>query len=121
MANFELVRFADDQALAQAAAGAWLADIAARRDQPYCVALSGGRIARTFFAAAAAQAGANASLLNNVHFFWSDERCVPPDDAESNFRLARELLLTPLHIASDKIHRLRGEAPVESAAAEGEG
>ena len=57
-----------------------------------------------------------------VHFFWADERCVPPDDPESNFKLARELLFAPLGIPENQIHRIRGEdspsAAVKSAEAE---
>ncbi len=48
-----------------------------------------------------------------VHFFWGDERHVPPDHEESNFRMARETLLEPLGIAPDdpRVHRI----PTESA------
>jgi len=120
MAKFELISFADDRALAQAAASAWLEEVAPRPDKPCCVALSGGRIAKSFFSAVAATARAGEGLLSGVHFFWGDERCVLPDDAESNFRVARELFLTPLKIADENIHRLRGEAAVEFAVAEGE-
>jgi len=53
-----------------------------------------------------------------VHFFWGDERCVPPADAESNFGLGRRYLLDPLVIQPDKIHRVRGEIAPERAAEE---
>jgi 6-phosphogluconolactonase len=43
---------------------------------------------------------------------------VPPDDAGSNYRLARELLLNPLDIAKDRIHRVRGEVEPDAAARE---
>jgi 6-phosphogluconolactonase len=109
--DFELLSFASADALAQAAAGAWLDEIetANRAGRPYCVALSGGRIAQKFFTATVAQAEARAVSFARVHFFWADERCVPPTDPESNFKLANELLLLPLKIAPEKIHRLPGE------------
>jgi len=44
-------------------------------------------------------------------FFFSDERCVPPDHTDSNFGLANRILFRPLHIAADHIHRMRGELP----------
>lgn len=44
-----------------------------------------------------------------VHFFWVDERCVPPDDHESNFGMARKTLLDPLKIPVCNVHRMRGE------------
>jgi len=45
-----------------------------------------------------------------MHFLWSDERCVPPTDQESNFWAAREYLFSPLSIPAGQIHRLKGEA-----------
>jgi 6-phosphogluconolactonase len=109
--NFELLKFPDADALARAAAAAWLDEIAAdrRAGRPHCVALSGGRIAEKFFAVTAAQAAARHADFAHVEFFWADERCVPPTDPESNFKIAHELLLAPLKIAAEKIHRLRGE------------
>lgn len=53
-----------------------------------------------------------------VHFFWGDERCVPPEDAQSNFRMAREELLDKLRIPSGNIHRIRGEKDPAVAAVE---
>ena len=110
MNNFELISFASADELARAAAGAWLDEIesANRAGKPHCVALSGGRIAQKFFASVVEQAkarkigdGGTPSLPANVHFFWADERCVPPDDPESNFKLANELLFAPLKIADE--------------------
>jgi 6-phosphogluconolactonase len=53
-----------------------------------------------------------------VTLWWGDERCVPPDDERSNFRLARETLLDRLENAPAQIHRIRGELPPPEAAAE---
>jgi 6-phosphogluconolactonase len=83
-----------------------------------CVALSGGRITKNFFAAATNLALAARAPLGQVDFFWADERCVPPDHPDSNFLLARENFLAPLGIAEGKIHRLKGELPPPAAAAE---
>jgi len=80
------------------------------------VALAGGRIAGDFFSAVADFAKARNPLRDSVHFFWGDERCVPPDDPESNFRLARERMLEPLKIAETQIHRIRGEEEPQKAA-----
>lgn len=53
-----------------------------------------------------------------VHFFWSDERCVAPTDAASNFAMAERTLLGRLRIAAHQVHRIQGElAPAEAAAA----
>jgi 6-phosphogluconolactonase len=119
MKSFDLISFPDDQKLAQAAANQWLNELEAASPSsasPYCVALSGGRIARGFFIAVAEQAKARKLQLTPVHFFWSDERCVPPADPESNFALAHEFLLTPLNIPEQQIHRIHGEEAPETAA-----
>jgi 6-phosphogluconolactonase len=122
MPNHELFSFANDDALAGAVANRWLDELAVRADDPtpYCVALSGGRIAKKFFAAVAERAPTRSVSFGHVHFFWADERCVPPTDAESNFGLAKAHLLDPLAISPDKIHRVRGEISPKWAAAEAE-
>ena len=51
-----------------------------------------------------------------VHLFFVDERCVPPDDVESNYRLANENLIAPAHIPPDQVHRIRGEIKPETGA-----
>jgi 6-phosphogluconolactonase len=80
------------------------------------VALSGGRISQKFFTATVLRARARNVSFDCVHFFWADERCVPPTDPESNFKMADELLLAPLKIVTDRIHRLRGEDFPQAAA-----
>jgi 6-phosphogluconolactonase len=116
--NFELISFASADELAARAASAWLDEIAAANHaaRPHCVALSGGRIALKFFTSVVAQTRARELSLGLVHFFWADERCVPPDDAESNFRAAHELLFAPMRINDAQIHRIHGEDSPEIAA-----
>ncbi|MDR3460108.1 MAG: 6-phosphogluconolactonase [Verrucomicrobiae bacterium] len=111
MQNVELLSFATADELARAAAAAWLNEVEAanRAGKTYSVALSGGRITQKFFTATVEQKQLRNISFANVHFFWADERCVPPTDPDSNFKLADELLFKPLNIAADKIHRLRGE------------
>lgn len=119
MENFELRSFSSDYLLSQAAATAWLEEIAAanRAGKPHFVALAGGRITLKFFAAAVELSRAGGVSFAGVHFFWGDERCVPPDDPESNFAAANKHLLQPLGIAPDKIHRIPGELSPAAAAA----
>lgn len=116
---YELISFPSDDALAIAVADRWLQVLAGRTDRtiPYTVALSGGRVAVKFFAAVAAKGQANLEWFINVHFFWADERCVPADHADSNYRVADQELFKPLNIPAYQIHRLRGEAdPAQGAA-----
>jgi 6-phosphogluconolactonase len=122
MGHADLKHFSTDDALAVAAAQAWieivLADRAAGRR--HLVALSGGRIARKFFTAAVKFAAVTGADFGHAHFFWADERCVPPDDAESNFRLARECLLEPAAVPTANIHRIPGEREPAAAARQAE-
>ncbi|HTR43834.1 MAG TPA: 6-phosphogluconolactonase [Pseudomonadales bacterium] len=120
MQNVELLQFPNPDALAAAAASAWLDEIesTSRSGRPYCVALSGGRITEKFFLLTAEKGLARKTPFEHVHFFWADERCVPPDDPESNFKLADDLLFQPLGISESQIYRLRGELAPEAAVAQ---
>jgi len=122
MNHYVLKSFATDDALAQAAASAWVEKVAQAEGagKTFTVALSGGRIARKFYSGIVNQASEQDLHLIHTHFFWADERCVPPDDAESNFGLAREHLFTPLGVASGNVHRVLGEETPQFAATEAE-
>jgi 6-phosphogluconolactonase len=76
------------------------------------LALSGGTTpGRTFEQLAREQID-----WEKVELWFADERCVPPDDAESNYRLADEKLLQPAAVAPDRVHRMHGElGPREGA------
>jgi 6-phosphogluconolactonase len=50
--------------------------------------------------------------------WWGDERCVPPDDPLSNYRLAKETLLDRLRVPPQAVHRMRGELDPQAAAGE---
>jgi 6-phosphogluconolactonase len=115
--NFDLISFPNPDDLARAGAAAWLDEIESARQsgKTYCVALSGGRITQKFFAATVEMARSRNGSFEHVGFFWADERCVPPSDPESNFKLADEKLFVPLKIAERQIHRLRGEITAAEA------
>ena len=108
---YELLKFSGPVELAHAAASRWLELLGERKNSsvPYSVALSGGRVARDFFTELTRQSAGHRDLWKGVHFFWADERCVPPDDPESNYGAARQLFLVPANIPENQIHRLRGE------------
>ena len=52
-----------------------------------------------------------------VQFYFGDERCVPPEHAESNFAMATRTMLSKLALRPDQVHRMRGEDPPAAAAA----
>jgi 6-phosphogluconolactonase len=118
MSSPEILPFADTAELVGAVAQNWLAAIRGdvARDGAHRVALPGGRVAGRFMGAAAVSAAEAGLSWDPVEFYWGDERCVPPDHADSNYRLAAEALLNPAGIPAPKRHRLRGELPPEEAA-----
>jgi 6-phosphogluconolactonase len=65
------------------------------------VALAGGRSGRGVLVALAARQDL---LVERIEWLWGDERCVPPDDAQSNVRVARDSLLGPRGVATARIH-----------------
>lgn len=74
------------------------------------IALSGGSTPGAVFDSLAKQY-ADKIDWSAVHFYWGDERCVPPDDLESNYRMTQDHLLSKIAIPSSNIHRIRGENP----------
>lgn len=112
--------FDDDEALAATVAAAWADELraAATAGRHHLTALSGGRVSLKFFAASVALAQTGQLDPSPARFIWADERCLPPDDPESNFGAAHRHLLAPLGIAADRFHRIRGEAGPSQAADE---
>ena len=113
-----LRRFADLDALARAAADE-LAAIAraAHETRGRChVALSGGSTPRRLFERLAA-AGRDALPWDAVELWWGDERTVPPEHADSNYGMARALLVEPLRLDPAHVHRMAGERADADAAA----
>src|SRR5689334_3031565 len=76
------------------------------------IAVSGGSTPKLLFATLAR----TRFQWDNVHVFWVDERCVPPTDSQSNYKLAKEALLDPAAIPPGNIHRIEGELPPAEAA-----
>jgi 6-phosphogluconolactonase len=115
MNRVEQLRFDTDDALAAHAAQRWIGRVAKDSCQGslHTCALSGGRIARRLLEAIEH----THTGLDRVHFFWADERCVPPDHPDSNYRVAAEALLQPARVPADRIHRIEGERPPGEACA----
>lgn len=118
--HYEMLRFSDEASLVAGAVERLMrrVEMARAAGQRLTVALSGGRVAGRFLAALAAVAQANPGALDPVDFFWGDERCVPPESPDSNYRLAADHLLVPAGIPESRVHRIRGEWPPAEAALE---
>ena len=76
------------------------------------VAFSGGQTSRLLFQ----ELAASGFRWNRVHLFWVDERCVPPNDPQSNYGLAEHELIAPARIPLHQVHRINGELLAEHAA-----
>src|SRR5689334_21209576 len=83
----------------------------------FLVALSGGKTPEQLYRCLASVPAPRTNEWNDTHFFFSDERCVPPDDSESNFHLADQTLFRPLKIPENHVYRMRGEDQSPDAAA----
>lgn len=79
--------------------------------------LSGGSTPRQLYTLLASPRFAKRIDWPHVHFFWGDERCVPPGDAESNYGMAKETLLDAVKPPPENVHRMRGEEEPNRAAA----
>jgi 6-phosphogluconolactonase len=83
----------------------------------FTIALSGGSTPRNLYTLIAANASASLPW-GQVFFFWGDERHVPPDDPDSNYRMAREALLSKIPIPPANVFPVPAENPDAAAAAE---
>jgi 6-phosphogluconolactonase len=104
----------DDETVAQRAAEHIERVVAAARDERGVahVALSGGTTpGRTY-----ELLGARPEALDRVELWFADERCVPPDDEESNYLLAKRTLIDPAGIPDERVHRMVGELGPERGA-----
>ncbi len=79
---------------------------------PFRIALSGGSTPRRLY-----ELMAEASLpWERIHLFWGDERCVPPDHKDSNYRMTREAMLDRLKLPDAQVHRWQAELDPDEAA-----
>src|SRR5579872_3273538 len=82
------------------------------------VALAGGTTPRAAYALLAESPRAQAVAWGDVHVYFGDERCVPPDHDASNYRMAHDALLSRVAIAPGNVHRMCGELDPPTAARE---
>ncbi|WP_067044140.1 6-phosphogluconolactonase [Moritella sp. JT01] len=80
-----------------------------KQNKPVHISLSGGSTPKLLFKVLAKAPFATSIEWGNLHFWWGDERCVAPDDAESNFGEAQTLLFSQVALPTENIHRILGE------------
>jgi len=118
-APIELRRLTTPQDLFQAAADEVIraaTDAVAQRGR-FTIALSGGSTPRNLYSLIAANASSGLPW-DRMFFFWGDERHVPPDDPDSNYRMAKEALLSKIPAPQANIFPIPAENPDASVAAE---
>ncbi|MCJ7625637.1 MAG: 6-phosphogluconolactonase [Anaerolineaceae bacterium] len=82
----------------------------------FSIALSGGSTPRKLHSLLSEPSFSAKVNWAKTHFFWGDERCVPPDHQDSNYRMAVETLLNHIPCPQENIHRMSGEIDPQIAA-----
>ena len=83
----------------------------------FIVALSGGSTPKAMFTALAGHPFLDTVPWSSIYFFWGDERCVPPDHPDSNYRMTNEALLSRVPVPAENVFRIRAELPDPNQAA----
>ncbi len=118
--SMRITRVSDGSALAEALVERWV-EAAARAVQErrvFRIALAGGTTPAAAYALLAQPRLAGRLPWESTQVFWGDERPVPPDHPDSNYRMAYEAMLAHVPIAPENVHRMRGEARELDVAAE---
>jgi len=117
MMSVEIFRTPDEMAKAVANRFAARATEAVSARGRFTAALSGGKTPVALYTLLAKAPFVSQIPWTRVHLFWGDERCVPPDHPDSNYRMTREFLLDHVPVPPANVHRMPGEMdPVEAAA-----
>src|SRR5258707_544909 len=119
--NREIRILADANGIAQTAAAEFLeaARESGREKDSFYVALAGGSTPKVLYGLLASNPLLQAKVpWSKIQFFFGDERHVPPDNAESNFRMASEAMLGKAPVDPKQVHRIKGEKRNATQAAE---
>ena len=82
------------------------------------VALGGGSTPKGMYALMATDPGLRSQIAwDKIQFYWGDERHVPPDHGDSNYKMANDAMLSKIPVAADRIHRILSENPDAATAA----
>ena len=81
----------------------------------FTIALSGGTTPRKLYTLLGSEPYNSQIDWQQVHIFWGDERCVPPDNPDSNYYMAQEVLLSKISIPALQVHRMPADQPGRDA------
>ncbi len=108
--------FNTPQILAEQIANELSTSIKNKSGEYFYLAVSGGSTPKILFKLLASEEFSKKIDWKKLQIFWSDERCVPPDDSESNYGMTKQLLLDKIKIDKNNVHRIIGESePKEEA------
>lgn len=93
------------------------ARLAAAAQRRFALALSGGTTPKLLYQHLAGPEFISEMPWHCLELFWGDERCVPPDASDSNFRMANEVMLSQVPVSAQQIHRIQGENAPEAESA----
>ena len=82
----------------------------------FTLALSGGSTPKALYELLATEGKRSRIAWDKTHLFWTDERCVPPDDPQSNYGMAQHALISHVNIPPENVHRMHGEDDPQLAA-----
>jgi 6-phosphogluconolactonase len=105
----------DDAGQFASRAAAWIAGLIAAKGGRFRIALTGGETPRALYRELGARFQGSVDWTS-VEFFWGDERFVPPEDAASNYRMARETLLAQIPAREANIHPIPTSGDPDQAA-----
>lgn len=88
-----------------------LSDEAVKARGLFAVALAGGSTPKMLYSLLATDAYRSRAPWEKIHFFWGDERHVPPDHKDSNFRMTQETMLSKVTVPAANVHRVKSENP----------
>lgn len=110
--------FEDLDTLSHAAADVFVESAAEAMLQrgSFLTALSGGSTPQALYQRLALTPYREQVDWAHTHFFWGDERCVPPEDLENTYRQVHDILLAHVPVQPGNIHRIRSDLPPEAAA-----
>src|SRR5215475_15684090 len=114
--NGRIETFADPAALARRAAE-WMTSAAVAATGAFRVSLSGGSTPKTLYTLLASDEFRRRFPWTRVSWYWGDERFVPYDHPESNYRMTREAMLAKSPVPADNVHPVPTDGTPEQAAA----
>jgi 6-phosphogluconolactonase len=116
MKNKKIFVFESVEGIAAYAANKLSEDIGLKSEFPfYSIALTGGATPKELYSIISQNRSVGINW-EKVRFFWGDERCVPPDSDESNYKMASQHLLGNIDVSDENVFRIYGEADPEMEA-----